>query len=319
MKKRTSVTPSLRAAAVGAVIALVVAPFLAATSAVAATGQNVLVFVNGSVSDTSPGQEVDQTITALEADDSTVTTFDGGDGSESAWVAALTGIDVIVFPDAESGGAYYAPGGTAWMSDDALAALVDWVEAGGDVVVMGTYGSTVAGDFFEALSGLPFSSVWAVTDGLTPLQRVGGDTSLPASLDYADGTYPIVDVASWPTALTATLTPLYVTSDGDGLGVGRWTLGTGSFSYNAWDYYPWFGATVDPSEADNVNAWYAVLSQLLALAVDAPQPQPQPVVDDAPQLAATGAESVAVLLVISAALLASGSALVWVRRRAHAA
>ena len=155
-----------------------------------------------------------------------------------------------------------------------------------------------------------------MTDGLTPLQRVGGDPSLPASLDYADGTYPIVDVASWPAVLTATLTPLYVTSDGDGLGVGRWTLGAGSFSYNAWDYYPWFGATVDPGEADNVNAWYAALSRLLALAVDAPQPAP--VVDDAPQLAATGAEAVAFLLVISAALLTSGSALVWVRRRARA-
>lgn len=194
-------TRTFRAAAVGAVIALVVAPFLAATSAVAATGQNVLVFVNSFVSDTFPGQEVDQTITALEADDSTVTTFDGGDGSASAWAAALTGIDVIVFPDAEMGGVYYAPG-------------------------------------------------------------------------------------------------------------------AGSFSYNARDYYPWFGATVDPGEADNVNSWYAVLSQLLALAVDAPQPQP--VVDDAPQLAATGAESAALLLAISAALLTSGSALVWVRRRARA-
>lgn len=58
------------------------------------------------------------------------------------------------------------------------------------------------------------------------------------------------------------------------------------------------------------------MSRLLALAVDAPQPAP--VVDDAPQLAATGAEAVALLLVVSAALLTSGSALVWVRRRAHA-
>jgi LPXTG-motif cell wall-anchored protein len=300
---------------VGAALALVSAPFLTATASVAATDQNVLVFVNDAVSDTSTGQEVDQTIAALTADDSTVTTFDGGDGSASAWTTALAEIEVLVFPDAEMGGRYYEPGGTPWMSDEALAVISAWVEAGGDIVVMGTWGSDVAGILFTALSGLDFASVWSVIDGGTPLQLVATDDTLPAELQYADGTYPVVDFVSWPSDLTETLTPLYLTADGTGLGVGRWTLGAGSYSYNAWDYYPWFGGEIDEEDEPNVAAWYAVLSGLLALAIDPvvePEPEPEPAA--APELAETGDDSVA-LGVAGIALLASGIGLSFVRRR----
>ncbi len=305
-------TRSLRAVAIGAALAIAATPFLGLTAATAAPGQAVLVFANGAVSDDNPGAEIDQTIAGLEANDATVTTFDGGDGSAAAWTAALTDIDVLVFPEAERGQPYYTPGGTAWISDDAVAVIAGWTEAGGDVILMGTILSNAPAVLLDALSGLDFSSVWAVDDGGTPLQLVDPTTGLPAELEYADGTYPIIDVDSWPAALTDGLTPIYLTADGTGLGIGRWTLGAGSFSYYAWDFFPWFDPSV-PETLEVVEAWYAALGELLDLALgQVVEPEPEPAA--APELAATGFDAAGA--VIAGALLLAGAALIVVRRRA---
>lgn len=305
-------TRSLRAVAIGAALAVVATPFLALTAATAAPGQAVLVFANGAVSDDSPGSEIDQTIAGLEANDATVTTFDGGDGSAVAWTAALTDIDVLVFPEIEGGDPYYEPGGTPWISDEAVAVIAAWTEAGGDIILMGTMGSNAPAFLLDAISGLDFSSVWSTSDGGTPLQLVDTDSGLPVELEYADGTYPIIDVASWPEALLATLTPIYTTSDGTGLGVGRWTLGEGSFSYYAWDFYPWFdGEELSEENAAILADWYTALGELLTLALD---PVVVPAAPEAPQLAATGFDATGV--VVGGMLLLAGGALLVLRRRA---
>ena len=73
---------------------------------------------------------------------------------------------------------------------------------------------------------------------------------------------------TWTPDLLAPLTPLYVSPDGTSLGVGTWAVGSGSFSYLAWDWFNGGGATM----AD----WDLVLQSLV------------PTVAAAPALGATG-------------------------------
>ena len=99
-------TRSLRSVAIGAVLAVVATPFLALTAATAAPGDDVLVFSNPNVVDTSPAAvegELRNVVAALEDIGFAVTEFDGGDGSAAAWTAALAGIESVVFPESERG------------------------------------------------------------------------------------------------------------------------------------------------------------------------------------------------------------------------
>ena len=136
-------------------------------------------------------------------------------------------------------------------------------------------------------------------------------------LEYANGTYPILAVDAWPTELLDTLTPIYATLDGTGLGVGRWTLGAGSFSYYAWDFYPWWEGDISELEGEDaatLAAWYSALGELLTLAAPAAVVEPAPAA--APTLADSGVDASGA--VIAGVLLLAGGVLLAIRRRAVA-
>ena len=286
-------TSRIRTAALAlvAIIALVSAPLLVTSSASAATPDtHVLMFSNSAYGDTNPGQEDERTLTALQGSGATVTTFDGGDGSDTAWTAALAGIHVLVFPE----GTNYTPGGTSVISDAAMAVIKSWVVAGGVMIGTGGYGHLAVVNF---LTGLDYSSVWG--DDSSPgglgwvLQTANPD--LPATLFDVSYTGGQEFFDTWTPDLLAPLTPLYVSPDGTSLGVGTWAVGSGSFSYVAWDWFNGGGATM----AD----WDLVLQSLI------------PTVAAAPALAATGSTVSTPLLGAGAFVLLAGAVLMFVARR----
>lgn len=87
----------LTSLALGASALIVVAPFLTALPAAAATpDRNLLVFSSDYYTDID--QEDVALVDALTTTGATVTTFDGGDGSAEALTAALAGTDVLFLP-----------------------------------------------------------------------------------------------------------------------------------------------------------------------------------------------------------------------------
>ena len=286
-------TSRIRTAALAlvATIALVSAPLLVTSSASAATADtHVLMFSNSAYGDTNPGQEDERTLAALQGSGATVSTFDGGDGSDTAWSAALAGINVLVFPE----GTNYTPGGTSVITDAAMAVIKAWVVAGGVMIGTGGYDHLAVLNF---LTGLDYSSVWGDNNSPGGLGWVlqTADPDLPATLfdvSYTGG-QEVFD--TWTPDLLAPLTPLYVSPDGTSLGVGTWAVGSGSFSYLAWDWFNGGGETM----AD----WDLVLQSLV------------PTVAAAPALAATGSTVSAPLLGAAAFVLLAGAALMFVARR----
>ncbi|HEY9498708.1 MAG TPA: hypothetical protein VIQ78_06775 [Terrimesophilobacter sp.] len=275
---------------------------------------HILVFANAGVNDTSASGEVDRTITALQELGGTVTTFDGGDGSDTAWTAALVGIDVLSLPEPERGSLYVA-GGTPFMSVAAATVVKNWVSAGGQVVANATFG---AGSSYEPLlsflTGLDYSTVFQPTVEFGLVWELQDDRILgaPAALTWVDGTYSFQNYGTWDAALKAGVTPIYLSADQQSMAVGSFSVGSGAFVFLAYDWYS------DPVAApDEIADWVTVL-QLATQAF--PTEAPVVVVPPAPQpeLAEAGADGTH-LAVGGGVLLLLGVSLLFLRRRALAA
>lgn len=291
-------TSRIRTAALAlvATIALVSAPLLVAGSASATTtGDVVVMFSNSSFTDTDPGQEDDQTFAALDASGATVTLFDGGDGSDTAWTTALAGADYLVFP--EMGPSAWSPGGTSAMSDAAAQVVKDFINAGGHVIFTGAYGAV---DFFSFFSGLDYSGAFSTGSPSGPYAIQGVNAALPSALAAVDYSGDLIDFGSWSAELKAPMTPLYVSASG-GLAVGTWTLGSGTYSYVAYDWFP----DTDDIDAGTVEPWNIVLTSLPFTL----EPFPVPV------LAETGSAISLPLIGAGAFVLLTGAALMLVARR----
>jgi LPXTG-motif cell wall-anchored protein len=264
-------------------------------------GPVIVVFSNGAFTD--PSEEDWDITTALLPSASEIRVTDGGDGSAGVWSSLLTGADVLVLPEGDN----WAPGGTSAISDAALEVIRTWVSAGR--LILGT-GSYDHGDIVSELTGVDFTSEFGNNDSNGPWQRVSTDTSLPAELPNANYAGGLGDFSLYSVEQKAIITPIYQSLANDSLGIAAFAIGTGSYVYQAYDWFP------DSEELGNGvrDAWNGAL--VLAAAGDL---TPTPVVPEDDELAATGGELSSGLLLGGAALALAGVlALLVSRRRAQA-
>lgn len=275
-------------------------------SATAATVENhILMFSNEDYTSAGqPGREDDQTFAALGTTGATVTRFDGGDGSAAAWTAALANVDVLVFPESD---AIYEPGGSSVMSDDAAAVVKAWLSAGHTAFGTGGYSHLGLVNYF---TGLDYSDVWG-TGGTETWNLQNTNPDLPATLPNVNASDGLNQFDDWSTALSAPVTPIYLSADATNLGIGSFAVGTGAFVYVAYDFYP------DPDDIDSGNTalWISALATLVDEAIPAAVVTPVvPVAVVTPALAATGADLTGSALG-AAGLLAVGAVLMLVIAR----
>ncbi len=236
---------------------------LAPAAAHAAPGDDVLVFSNSNVVDTSAGVdggEYEWISAALADAGYDVTPFDGGDGSESAWTTALTDIEVFVLPEQEAGDFYDPLNPPSWLSADAHDALVAWIRAGGAMLQSSACDPSEV-SVLSAAVGVDYSDVvdCSVAD---PAPRWIDDASLPAALDGANGTYGM-NLTDMSLEQRGALSVWYAGTNFDecdgaateSLAAGVFTAGTGRVAFEAWDYY-------NDSSNDQAS-WNAVLAALI--------------------------------------------------------
>lgn len=266
-------------------------------------GPVIVVFSNDSFTD--PLEEDWDIATVLLPTASEMRVTDGGDGSAGAWITVLTGADVLVLPEGDN----WSPGGTSAISDAALEVIRTWVSAGR--LILGT-GSYTHGEIVSELTGVDFTSEFGNNDSNGPWQRVSSDTSLPAELPNANYAGGLGDFSLYSVEQKAIITPIYQSLPNDSLGVAAFAIGTGSYLYHAYDWFP------DEGELTNGvrDAWNGAL--VLAAAGDLTDPPAVPE-EEEEELAATGAELSSGLLLGGAALALAGVlALLVSRRRAQA-
>jgi hypothetical protein len=290
-------TARLRTAALAmaAAAGLLVAPIALASSAAAApvpSQAQILFFSNPDVTDQV--EEDPTQIAALEEAGNTVTVFDGGDGTAAAWSAALAGKDALVVPETDDdGGNQLYPG--PYLDGGAADVVYDFLYGGGRVVLPTAYEP----ELLSFLTMVDYTAVWNVNDSTGPWLLEGADPALPAQLENANGTYPVLTFDTWSPEQLAAVTPLYVSEDGTELAAASWTVGAGTVSVLAYDWFP------DEGEAAVRAPWNVLLQYLVNVPV--------------PQLAATGAPIAPTTLALAAALLVLGAAaagVTAVRRRA---
>jgi hypothetical protein len=200
-------------------------------SAVDPSGPVVLEFSKSGCTD--PAEEDADIKVALEVISASVTLFDGGDGSLTAWTTALTGVDVLVIPE---GGFFDC---ASAVSPDAQAYIKTWVQSGKTVLGTGSYTHV---DFVNYMSGIDYSLVWA--DGglanaiLNPWTRQVSSTTLPATVPNANYAGGLRNYSTYSAAQKAIMTPIYYSAGEDNLGVVQFRFGSGDFLYYAYDWYP---------------------------------------------------------------------------------
>lgn len=239
-------TKKILALAVSAVAAF------ATFTAVPAQAVNTYSFVMFSKDGITDPEQEDATMkTALE-EIGTVTLFDGGDGSASAWTAALAGKDAIVFPE----GDVYSE--TAAMSSGAATVVKNWISNGGRAVGTGSYDH---GDFIDYLTGIDRDWSDDSTDGV--YTKLVSSDSLPETLPNGNYTGAITNYDEWTDAQKVNVTPIYQDLDNLDVAVAVFKVGRGSFTYYAYDWYP------DNGEADTVLvAWNEALRLAASGAVE---------------------------------------------------
>ncbi|CAB4560079.1 unannotated protein [freshwater metagenome] len=216
---------------------LVVALFPAVAAPANATGDyNFLMFSKSGITDPNPNQE-DLTMKAALEEIGTVTLFDGGDGTASAWTTALTGMNAIVFPE----GNVYNNG--AAMLPEAATVVKNWISAGGRAVGTGSYTHT---NFIEYLTGID-RTTWCnrslEASGDVWTLAVASDT-LPATILTGDYTGGICDWNLWSAAEKVGTTVIYGNDAQNNMGIVQFAVGTGTFTYYAFDWYPNSGETL---------------------------------------------------------------------------
>ena len=271
--------------------ALVAAPLAIAAPAAAAPAPNtakVLFFSNDSYSD--PDGEDPTQIAALEEGGATVTVFDGGDGTGAAWSAALSGQDFLVIPESES--IFDSP----VLDDDAEDVLFAFVDDGGQIILPTLYQP----ELLSFLTGLDYTAVWSTSHERDPGLLQVDNPAFPAEVLYSDSTDVVDDLGTWGPDLLDPLTPLYLAEDGLSLYAGQWTVGAGTITVLAYDWYP----GDEPEDIAGRATW----NQLLQAIVYVP----------GPQLAATGLEVSPVAFAALGVLVLGSGALLLARRTAKA-
>lgn len=231
--------------------------------AAAAPGDDVLVFSNGSVVDTSPGVdggEYEWISAALTAGGYDVVPFDGGDGSDTAWTAALTDIEVFVLPEQENGDFFDPTSPPAWLSTAAKDVLVDWIQAGG-VMLQSSACDPVEVSVMSEAVGVDYADV-VDCSAAEPAPRWIDDAALPAALDNANGTYGFA-LSDMSAEQLAPLTVWYAGTElnecsgelFESLAVGVFDAGSGRVAFEGWDYF-------NDTNNDQV-AWNQVLASLI--------------------------------------------------------
>lgn len=206
-------------------MALVAMP-LAALPAQATGTLNILEFSKDGITD--PDEEDATMKGALEVL-GTVTMFDGGDGSANAWSAAIAGKDAIVFPEGE------VYGDTDAMSAEAATVVKDWISAGGRAIGTGAYDHS---GFIDFLQGIDRSDVWC-DDSIGDVWDLQVEsTILPATLPNGDYTGGICEFDTWTTEQLVGVLPVFATADGTNAGMVTFQVGSGTFTYYAYDWYP---------------------------------------------------------------------------------
>lgn len=264
-------------------------------------GPVIVVFSNSLFTD--PSEEDWDIATVLLPSASEMRVTDGGDASAGAWTTVLSGADVLVLPE----GGNWQSGGTPAISDAALEVIRVWVSAGRTIIGTGSY---THGAIVSELTGVDFTSEYSNNTSNGPWQRVSDDASLPAELPNANYAGGLSNFSLFSLEQLAVITPLYESETNDSLGVGLFAIGTGSYIYNAYDWYP------DGEELSNGvrDAWNGAL--VLAAEGDLTGAPEQP---EEPELADTGA-AFTPGLALGAGVLALAGAIAFAlgRRRALA-
>jgi LPXTG-motif cell wall-anchored protein len=255
---------------------------------------------------TDPPEEDTDIVASLEVTSSSVTVFDGGDGSESAWSTALATIDVLVFPE----GCNFEQ--AALFSGAAQAWIKSWIEGGKTVVGTGSYRHAA---FVSYMTGLNYSTEFGNNTSLSnevanPWELQIASATLPATVPNGNYTGGLRNYSTWTADKRAFVTPVYYSAGEDNLAVAYFTFGSGYYIYNAYDWYP------DSDELTNGvrAAWDATLQFAASGQVAPPTTGTTTAGTSGPSLAATGTD-VFLPIVLGGLTLMTGILLVGSRRR----
>ncbi len=215
-------------------LALTMTPVIA-TPANAVGDYQFMMFSKSGITDPNVGQEDLTMKTALE-EIGTVTVFDGGDGSAAAWTAAIAGKDALVFPE----GNVYAQ--TSAMSAEAATVVKNWISAGGRALGTGSYTHK---NFIDYLTGITRTwadrslCTWEINcDPFDNYDLMIASATLPATISSGNYTGAISNWSDWTTEQKAGATEIYGNvAEGDAAIV-QFAVGSGSFTYYAFDWYP---------------------------------------------------------------------------------
>lgn len=262
------------------------------------SGPVVVVFSNEN--NTDPAEEDADIAATLEEIASSVSIFDGGDGTAAAWTTALSNADVLVFPEGSNFN-------TAAIDNAAAAFIKGWIEAGKIVVGTGSYDHAA---FINYMTGLDYSSEFANEDGVSGVWDLQlENTDLPLTVPDGNKTGGLLDFSLWSEAKKAFVTSVYYNEGEDNLGVGYFTFGSGYYIYNAYDWYP----DEDDIANGTRDAWDATLQFAASGQISPPVGE---TTSPEPTLASTGVDSTSTtgLVFVSFMLVALGSALAGFRR-----
>jgi len=283
---------SLSGSAVVVATLALVGTVLVPSPAIAAPGDDILVFSNSSVVDTGigvDGGEYEWISAAITAAGFDVVSFDGGDGSVGAWETALIDIEVFVLPEQETGNFYDPLSPPAWLSEAAKDALVGWIQAGGVMLQSSAcYVDEIA--VLNEATGVDYSDVLECDPANIISPRWVDDASLPPSLESLSHTSGF-DLTAMTGAQLAPLTVWYAGLYSDDcagasaeyLVAGEFSAGSGRLAFVGWDYY---------NDPDDQTSWNGVLASLIdgnaAASTWVPAVLPEPVVKE-PVTATTAA------------------------------
>ena len=172
---------------------------------------------------------------ALISISNTVKVFDGGDGSSGDWESALAGVDVLVFPEVHAA-TFWAANDTAVLTAAAKSYIKSWAESGKLIVGTGSYSHL---QMITDLTGVDFTSVGE--NGLSngeSWELFASSSTLPALVPHANKTGAISNYTSLSAGQKAVLTRIYYDTVDDSVAVANFTVGSGYYVYNAYDWYP---------------------------------------------------------------------------------